>query len=166
MTEPTQMTRSPSYALATDEGEALWFLGGLMVIKAGGEQTGNAFSLVDSVVPQGPGSPLHVQPGEDETFYVLEGEVTFHLDGREVKASAGSTVFIGRGTPHAYHVDSETARLLVLDTPAGHERFFRALAEPAAERTLPPPVEGPPEMERMALAAREAGFQILGPPPF
>ena len=75
-------------------------------------------------------------------------------------------MYIPRGTPHSFRVDSETARLLVLNTPAGHERFFRAMGEPAAERTLPPPPEGPPDMDAMSRAAEDAGFRILGPPPF
>lgn len=107
-----------------------------------------------------------MQPNEDETFYVLEGDLTVHVDGEEITASAGSTVYIPRGTPHSFRVDSETARLLVLNTPAGHERFFRAMGEPAAERTLPPPPEGPPDMDAMSRAAEDAGFRILGPPPF
>lgn len=99
-----------------------------------------------------------MQPNEDETFYVLEGDLPVHVDGEEITASAGSTVYIPRGTPHSFRVDSETARLLVLNTPAGHERFFRAMGEPAAERTLPPPPEGPPDMDAMTRAAEDAGF--------
>ena len=159
-------TKAVPYGRGSEAGEALWFLGQLFVIKAAGEDTGGAFALSEVLCSPGPAAPLHVQPDEDETFYVLEGEITFHADGEEVIASAGSTVFLPRGTPHSFRVDSETARLLVLNTPAGHERFFRAMGEPAAARTLPPPPEGPPDMDAMARAAEDAGFRILGPPPF
>jgi quercetin dioxygenase-like cupin family protein len=136
-----------------------------MVVKAGGEQTGERFSLHEHLAPRGMATPLHVQPREDETFYVLEGRLTFYLDGEPDSVPAGGSVFVPRGTPHAFQVDSETARYLVLNTPAGHERFFRAMGEPAREHTLPPPDQPAPDMGRMAAAAAEAGFEILGPPP-
>ena len=159
-------TKAVPYGRGSEAGEALWFLGQLFVIKAAGEDTGGAFALSEVLCSPGPAAPLHVQPDEDETFYVLEGDITFHADGEEIIASAGSTVFLPRGTPHSFRVDSETARLLVLNMPAGHERFFRAMGEPAAERTLPPPPKGPPDMDAMSRAAEDAGFRILGPPPF
>jgi quercetin dioxygenase-like cupin family protein len=144
----------------------IWFLDGLMLVNADGARTGGAFSLIEGHVPHGPASPLHVQPGGDETFYVLEGEIAFHVDGETRVVGAGGSAFIPRGTPHAYAVTSPSARVLVLDTPAGHEDFFRAVGRPAAARTLPPAADGPPDMAAMAAAAEAAGFEILGPPPF
>jgi quercetin dioxygenase-like cupin family protein len=165
MTDMTRTAPAP-FATAPDGGEDLWFLGSLFTVRASGEQTGGAYALCECVLRQGPAAPLHVQPGDDETFHVLEGEATFHVDGRELHAPAGSTVFVPRGTPHAFRIDSPQARLLVLNTPAGHERFFRAMAEPAPRRELPPVPTGPPDMAAMAAAAHDAGFEILGPPPF
>lgn len=162
----TTSTPHGAHTRGPEEGEAIWFLGQLFVVKASAEDTRGEFALTELRSPMGPAAPLHVQPREDETFYVLEGHATFHVDGREIPAAAGSTVVIPRGTPHSFRIDSETARLLVLNTPGGHERFFRAEGEPAADLTLPPPPSGPPDMERMARSAEEAGFEILGPPPF
>lgn len=151
------------YALGSEEGEALWFFGTLLTVKAGAEQTGGRFSLVEQYAPRGMATPLHVQPEDDETFYVIEGELTFYLeDGQPIPASAGSFVHIPAGTPHAFQVDSETARLLDLSTPQ-HESFMRAAGEPAKERVLPPP--GPPDMEKVGAAAQQYGVDIIGPPP-
>jgi quercetin dioxygenase-like cupin family protein len=69
---------------------------------------------------------------------VLEGELSFHVDGPDPPGRQGDTVFVPRGTPQAFRVDSSSARLLVLDTAAGHERFFRAMGEPTSETELPP----------------------------
>jgi quercetin dioxygenase-like cupin family protein len=162
------MTASPepsAHALAADEGEAHWYFGGLMIVRAAGEDTGEQLAVHEHLSFGGMVTPLHVQPREDEMFYLLEGSMTFYLDGDVQSVSAGGTAFVPRGTPHAIRVDSEAARYLVLNTPAGHERFFRAVGEPAKERTLPPPPDAPPDAERMAAAARDAGFEILGPPP-
>ncbi len=90
--------------------------------------------------------------------------MTFYLeDGQPIPASAGSFVHIPKGyVPHAFQVDSETARFLVLTKPP-HEGFIRAAAEPAQARTLPP--AGPPDMEKVGAAAQKYGLEILGPPP-
>jgi mannose-6-phosphate isomerase-like protein (cupin superfamily) len=145
--------------------EAIWFLDTLMIPQVTGEESDGAFCLAEQYLPAGHVTPLHVQPHEDETFHVLDGRLTVHLDGREVTAGAAETVLVRRGTPHALRADSAT-RLLVLDVPAGHDRFFLAVGRPAAERRLPDPLEGPPDFEAMAAAARDARFEILGPPPF
>ncbi len=151
------------YALGSEEGEALWFFGTLLTVKAGAEQTGGRFSLVEQYAPRGMATPLHVQPEDDETFYVIEGDLTFYLeDGQPIPASAGSFVHIPAGTPHAFQVDSETARFLDLSTPQ-HESFMRAAGELAKERVLPPP--GPPDMEKVGAAAQQYGVDIIGPPP-
>ena len=116
------------------------------------------------MVPRSKGTPLHVHREDDETFYVLEGELTFYLDDDQpVAASAGSFVHIPGGVIHAFKVDSETARYLIITTPQ-HERFYRAaFGDPAQTRILPP--EGPLDMERIDAAAREYKVEMLGLPP-
>jgi quercetin dioxygenase-like cupin family protein len=157
-------TNPTPYALGSEDGEPLWFFGMLATMKATAEQTGGEFILVEEVAPKGTATPLHVHPEDDESFYILEGEMTFYLeDGQPIPASAGSFVHIPRGyVPHAFRVDSETARFLVLSRPP-HEGFIRAAAEPAQARTLPP--EAPLDMERVLAAAQQYGMEILGPPP-
>lgn len=160
-------TNPIGYALGYEDGEALWFFGTLATFKATAEQTGGRYTLIEQVAPRGVATPLHVQPEDDESFYVLEGELTFYLeeDGQPIPASAGSFVHIPKGTPHAFQVNSETARFLDLTTPQ-HENFMRAAGEPAQGRVLPP--AGPPDMEKVNevnAAAQEYGIEILGPPP-
>lgn len=145
--------------------KAIWFLDTLMLPQVTGEDSNGAFSLIEQHLPAGSLTPLHVQPHEDETFYVLEGKLTLHLDGQTRSAQAGDTILVPRGTPHALRADTP-ARCLVLDVPAGHERFFMSVGRPAPEPTLPPAPDGPPDMATMAPAAQDAGFDILGPPPF
>src|SRR5688500_18373846 len=108
-------------------------------------------------------TPLHRQPADDETFFVLEGELTVFLgDGPAVTAGPGAMAHVPAGAPHAFAVTSETARWLDLTTP-NHEAFFRAAGEPAPERVLPP--DAPPDMAKVAAAAERFGVEILGPPP-
>lgn len=145
--------------------QPIWFLDTLMIPHVTSEESGGAFFLAEQHIPAGHVTPLHVQPHEDETFHVLDGRLTVHLGGREVTAGAGETVLVRRGTPHALRAETPT-RCLVLDVPAGHDRFFLAVGRPAREHRLPDPPDGPPDLEALAAAASDARFEILGPPPF
>ena len=99
--------------------------------------------MIEHLAPQGHGSPLHIHTREDEWFYVLEGELTFWVDGQVSVAPAGSFVFGPKGLPHTFIVSSEMARFLLVTEPAGFERFTRALGQPAERPRDPPAGDGP-----------------------
>jgi mannose-6-phosphate isomerase-like protein (cupin superfamily) len=143
-------------------GEAFWFLGTRMELKASGATTGGAFGLIEQELPAGFAPPPHVDRSEDEAFYVLEGELTVTRGAETVAAPAGTCVFLPRGVPHAFRVGAAPARLLQLNTPAGLERFFAEAGEPARGPGLPP---GPPDVGRLLALAPAYGVEILGPPP-
>jgi len=160
-------------------GEPLWFLGTLARIKLEGAGTGGRLALWEGVLPRGAAPPLHSHP-QDETFYVLEGELTaWVVDGAAAGdgslgwvdtaargCGAGAVVFAPGGVPHTFRVESDTARLLFLSTPAGIEDMVRALAEPARWPWLQPPPDGPRvPPERQAAIERELGVVRHGPPP-
>ena len=145
------------------EGDAIWFNGALQNVKLPGEWSDDALSVVEVCSTEGRATGLHSDPSH-ETFYVLEGEMLFHVDGEEHRAQAGETVAIRRGVPHAFIVLSETARFLVMNTPGTQERFFRAGGEPALSRDFA--AAPAPDLERTMAAARAYGIELLGPPPF
>jgi quercetin dioxygenase-like cupin family protein len=156
---------SRAFGLEDGEGEARWWLGvSLTTIKATGKETGGHYTLVEVLEPEGEEAPLHVHHNEDEAFWVLEGELTFQVGDETIKASPGSFLFGPRDIPHRYTVDSGPARMLFVLSPAGFEEFIYATSEPARERTLPPPPEGPPseaEMEQLGAVARHYGCELL-----
>jgi mannose-6-phosphate isomerase-like protein (cupin superfamily) len=152
-------------ALQPDEGEALWFLGCLVTIKASAATTSGTVAVLGHLAVRGLGSPLHVHRNEDEWFYVTEGELTFWIGDDRITAPAGSFVYGPRGIPHAFAVSSAEARFILVTQPGGFESFVRALAVPADTRTLPPASVVPPAMEVMLATAAEHGIEILGPPP-
>jgi quercetin dioxygenase-like cupin family protein len=152
-----------------DEGDALWYDGGLLTFKATGDQTGGDLLLFEARMPAGKMTPLHTHPEGAETIAILEGELDLHVDGEESRAAAGCVVVVPRDVPHAFAVVSEGgARLLVSLTPAGsiQERFFRLAGDPAPARALPPEADDQEHIARNMRAAEEAGLQLLGPPPF
>ena len=108
-----------------------------------------------------------MHPAADETFWVLEGEITVHVHGAEHVVRPGGVASVPRGIPHAVMVTSETARVFTLVTPGYKELelFFREVGEPATERVLPPSVPLPLERIRAA-ATKHGSVVVLGPPPF
>jgi uncharacterized cupin superfamily protein len=99
---------------------------------------------------------MHVHAAEDEAWYVIDGDLRFSLDGELHSATAGTFVFVPRGSPHCFqNVGSAAARLLVLFTPAGMERFFEQFATLPAGRFDP---------ESFRTAGAEAGMDVVGPP--
>jgi quercetin dioxygenase-like cupin family protein len=152
------------YLLAEGEGEAFWLLGMLEIIKISGEDTNGEYGLVEITVRVGEGSPWHVHPDEDEWFYVLDGEFTFYVGDARLSLLAGSFAFAPKGVPHTFIAESHGAKALVGFQPFLFESFLREIGEPATERVLPPPLDGPPDMSRLLPAAARGGMEILGPP--
>jgi quercetin dioxygenase-like cupin family protein len=160
-----------------ETSEPLWFLGTLVRRKLTGEQTGGRFALWEGVLPRGAAPPLHTHP-QDETFYVLEGKVSVWtgapgerayeawLAAHARRCEPGAAIFVPGGVPHTFRVESDTARMLFLSTPAGIEQFVYALAEPAAWPWLqPPPEEMRVPADRLEAVEREHGVVRVGPPP-
>jgi quercetin dioxygenase-like cupin family protein len=161
--------------------ENLWFLGTLARMKLEGSRTAGRFALWEGVLPHGAAPPLHSHP-QDETLYLLEGELTAWLvepelaeDGssdpawvttRGRRCGVGSVVFAPAGHPHTFRVESDTARMLVISVPAGIEDYVRALGEQARWPWLQPPPDGPRvPAERLAAVEPQVGMVRHGPPP-
>ncbi|NWF79163.1 MAG: quercetin 2,3-dioxygenase [Chloroflexi bacterium] len=144
-----------------------WYSGYLLTMLVTGEETGRRFSLVEEVGRKGLSAdpPMHLHTREDESFYVLAGEVTFFVGNEVIQATAGSFVFLPRGVPHRFALASDHVRMLNLCSPAGFEGFFEALSVPAAAMTLPPPPDGPPDIGHLLATAAAYGVTILGSPP-
>lgn len=73
-----------------------------------------SFAVMESVIPPfWPGTGLHLHRAYDEAVYVLDGTVTFTLDGVEHVCPAGSLVFMPRGVSHGFsNPSAEPARIL------------------------------------------------------
>jgi uncharacterized cupin superfamily protein len=98
--------------------------------------------VLESSFPPGAGSGLrHVHQTFEEAFWVLEGEIEYHVGETRVRAKAGSCVYIPAGVPHSFtNVGAGSARHLAIATNAlvaaaieelgrvGRERFAEVLA--------------------------------------
>lgn len=145
----------------TRNDSAFRFLGFPTLVRAGAENTGGAFGLVESwEMPPGFASPYHVHHLEDEAFYVLEGTLAVICGGKWLTAGPGDYVFGPREVPHGFKVVGNVpARMLLLCSPAGFENFVRELRQPLE---APP---APPDMAKLATVAAKFKIDILGPLP-
>ncbi len=153
---PTEMP-SP----VNPENPAFRFLGLPTLIHASAQSTNGAFGFVEhpSMHP-GFATPYHVHHREDESFYVIEGEVAFVLNGAWKRGGPGAYVCGPREIPHGFKVVGDSpARMLILCAPGGFENFVLELGQPLA---APP---SPPDMQKLVAAAARYGIDILGPLP-
>jgi quercetin dioxygenase-like cupin family protein len=142
----------------------IWSFNMLMDVKATAEETGGALALMDSWLTPAANPPMHVHHDEDEAWFVLEGELEFFVAGQESRrAGPGDFVFGSRGVPHRFEVCTPEARMLVLTTPGGAERFFREMGEPVSDAILP--VAQPPDIARVAAVAACHHIDIVPPSP-
>lgn len=151
--------------LPAEVQQAVWFLGALVQVRAGGDATGGQLAILEHHCERGFSSPLHRHDEADETFFVLDGELRVEVDGQAQAAGAGAVAFLPRKLAHTFVVTSAEARYLTLHTPAGFDRFALAAGTPATAGA-PRPDDLPPDPDPATLAriAAEYGIEILGPP--
>jgi quercetin dioxygenase-like cupin family protein len=98
-----------------------------MLCEAG--ETGGAWSLFEEEVPLGMGPPPH-RHDWDEAYYILEGDIDFHIDGETVRSAKGDFNHLPRGTVHGFKGASETpARVLIFAAPAHGSEFFQEVSD-------------------------------------
>jgi quercetin dioxygenase-like cupin family protein len=105
---------------------------------------------LESVAEPGASTPVHFHR-EDESFYVLEGTVTFFCEGQTFHGGPGTTVAIPAGARHAWrNRSSSQARMLVTFAPGGIEALFRDI--------------GDRQPAEIAALAATFGTHVVGPP--
>ena len=145
-------------------GPAYWGPGDEVTFLITGEETGGAVFMSEMSVPPEGGPPPHIHHREDEAFFVLEGEITFTLADRKVAAKPGSFIQGPRGIPHAFKNESQApARMLILVTPPGFEKFMAEFAQPVASFDSPPLPVTPADIQKLLAVAPRYGIEILPP---
>ncbi len=140
-------------------------LGNVVNFLAFPDETEGKYCLMECVVPKGAGAPPNMHPGEMETFYVLEGEVGFHVDGRDVIAKPGDCLVVPDGGVHAFSGVAERSKILIVNAPGNmHEKFFTEIGVALPKgSTEPAPPSGPPDVPALVAKAAALGMTILAP---
>ena len=126
---------------------------------ATGEDTNNGFTLIHCFFRKGYTPPPHYHTREDESFYMLDGVIEFQAGDKKFTASAGELVVLPKMIPHSFNLVTETAKALLLITPAGLEILFKEFSVPALTLDLPPiPGKLPKELfQRLHQRSEELG---------
>ncbi len=108
-------------------------LDGIGSILVSGEDTNGEFCVVHCSAKKDAGPPTHIHENEDESFYILDGEMTVFVGDKMLSAKAGDYVFLPRGISHTFKVTSNEAKFLVTAYPAGFDSFVKEICVPYKE---------------------------------
>lgn len=143
--------------LRPGEGRALDLGNFVMSLKASGEDTGGAFSLLEAAEPAGFGPPMHIHHDCAEAFFVIDGLYRIFVEDDEFDCPAGSFIFIPRGLRHGFRVGPLPSRKLNLYAPAAMVGYFDELSAVLAS--------GDADTDRLDEIARANSMEVVGPVP-
>ncbi|GAA5508437.1 cupin domain-containing protein [Novipirellula caenicola] len=147
-----------------NEGRTIAVVGDVYRFLATGDETGGKYAMWEAIVPPGGGPPPHIHSREEESFYILEGEITFHVGDERIVATPGTFANMPVGSRHSFKNETDkTARMILSVAPAGLEQMFFEvgvrLDEGSAE-ALPPTEQ---EIEKLMAVAPNYGIEIKLP---
>lgn len=124
-------TPIPIITVNETEGQKLKIAGGNYRIIISGKQTNGEYAVIEMSVPPGAGPNPHAHPDFTETFFVLEGEVSFKSELGSYVARQHSFVNIPKGgIVHGFkNLSDKPAKLLCTVTPAGLDGLFEEIAD-------------------------------------
>jgi quercetin dioxygenase-like cupin family protein len=146
------------------QGRTIAVVGDVYRFLATGEDTHGKYAMWEAIVPPGGGPPPHVHSREEEGFFILEGEITFTVNGERVVAKAGTFANMPVGTPHSFKNEcGQPAKMLISVAPAGLEQMFFEVGVPLVEgaTTALPPTKD--EIEKLLAIAPRYGVEIKLP---
>lgn len=156
MTHPPTL-RSPA------EGRTIAVVGDLYRFLATGDETDGKYAMFEAIVPPGGGPPPHTHSREEESFYILEGEITFTVGDEQIVATAGAFANMPVGSLHSFKNSTDkVARMIISVAPAGLEKMFLEVGVPVKlGDTPPPPTQA--QIEKLLAVAPSYGVEIQVP---
>src|SRR6516165_5034828 len=112
---------------------------GLGSVCLSGIDTGGAYCLLDVGLAPGIGVPRHTHTREDESYFVLGGELEVTVGEKTFVLRPGDTLLAPRDIPHQLRNSGNVEnRYLLLFSPSGFEDFVMATAVPAPQDAVAP----------------------------
>lgn len=159
-----QINSVPSTAgflLSPSDGEKIWIVGDTLWLKATSAETGGAFTVFEYVSLPGNGPPPHLHENEDESIYVIDGELEILLGAKTMRAEPGAFVFVPKRTVHRFRcIGSRPGKVLIHYTPGGIEGFFREAGVPVTNDNPAPSVDIA-EITRTEMAGKRYGLRVI-----
>jgi quercetin dioxygenase-like cupin family protein len=156
------MTHAPTLR-RSDEGRTIAVVGDLYRFLATGDETDGKYAMFEAIVPPGGGPPPHTHSREEESFYILEGEITFTVGDKQIVATAGTFANMPVGSLHSFkNATEKTARMIISVAPAGLEQMFFEIGQPVKLGDQPSP-PSKAEIEKLLAVAPSYGVEIRVP---
>lgn len=161
-----ESTDNTIIAVTAEEGPSISMVGDTYRIIVKGEQTNDAYALIDMLIPPGGGPPPHSHVTFQESFYILDGQIEVITKEKKYIATKGSYVNIPfYGPVHKFiNKTDKNAHILCLLTPAGMEKMFEEIGKPVVANTFLPPSQMTPEELKQIQSIAEKYGQKLYPP--
>ena len=113
------MTRPPILR-KHNEGRTIAVVGDLYRFLATGDDTDGKYAMFEAIVPPGGGPPPHTHSREVESFYIVEGAITFTVGDQQIVATEGTFANIPIGSLHSFkNATDKAARMIISVAPAG-----------------------------------------------
>ena len=143
MHNPQAFTQRAPSVKHQPRSERYYFDVGIGSICLGGAHTGGAYCLLEVSLAPGMSVPRHTHAREDETYYVLAGELEVIVGDEVFILKTGDTLIAPRDIPHQLRNSGDTENhYLLMFSPSGFEEFLKATAVPAPDNA-PAPTEPP-----------------------
>jgi quercetin dioxygenase-like cupin family protein len=157
-----KMTHPPTVR-EPGEGKTLAVVGDVYRFLATGDETDGRYAMFEAVVPPGGGPPPHIHSREEESFYILEGEITFQVGDEQIVAQVGTFANMPVGSLHSFkNRTDKPARMIISVAPAGLEKMFLEVGQPVVfGQQAPPPSRD--EIEKLLAVAPNYGIEIRLP---
>lgn len=141
-----------------------WFMNAYLNILLPQLESAAGVSLIEHHMLGGFFVPPHIHHNEDETFYILEGNVRFLLEAEIFELGPGGSLHVPGGKTHAFKILSPKARFLTV-TNGTFEQMVRAASVPAERPEIPPQMPfTSDDQQNLAALCNQNGIEFVGPP--
>ena len=144
-----------------NKGQHIAIAGDINSILISKKDTEGTYSVVEAKVFPNGGPVPHIQTREHEGFYVLEGEITFTVEGKEVVAKQGTFVNVPPNVTHSFKNKTDRlAKMLIILAPGGLENLFVEVGDEVSDPTIQPPPMSDGQMKKFADVVSDYGVEI------
>lgn len=152
------------YTRTVQDSPTVSVVGDVYAMLARAEDTGDAQTVLHALVPPGGGPPPHVHLRDDESFFVIEGEIDLTLGHETTRVGPGTFAFVLRGQRHAFKNNSGApVRMLIWTAPGGLDRLFTEVGQALPRGSTTPAPVTDEAIERLVRACPKHGIEVEAP---